>query len=322
MNARTIVKTPALFAALLSLTSLSGVALAHPGHTGHKAADPAAATSAQPVTTEETGAMGTQEASGSVAQSAAPGAQTQGQPGADAPHEEGHSHEAPHLAKQEWSFSGPFGTYDKAALKRGFQVYRQVCSACHSLNRLYYRDLEAIGYTAGEVKAIASEYTVTDGPNDEGDMFDRPARPSDHFKAPFANAKAASYANNGAVPPDMSLLAKARHGGADYIYGILTGFEEPPAGQTLLPGQHWNRAMPGHLIAMAPPLADGQVGYEDGTNGTLDQYARDVAQFLTWAAEPHMEIRKKTGIKAFLFLLVFTLVMFAAKKKVWRNVHH
>jgi len=231
------------------------------------------------------------------------------------------AHHGPHFEKQKWSFNGIFGTYDRASLQRGFEVYRQVCSACHSMNRLYYRDLTAIGFSEDQVKAIASEYNVTDGPNDEGEMFDRPAKPSDHFKAPFANVKAAAYANNGAYPPDMSLLAKARHGGADYIYGILNGYEEPPAGTTLLAGQHWNKTMPGNIIAMAPPLADGQISYEDGTEGTLKQYAHDVATFLTWASEPHMEVRKQIGIRAFLYMLVFTLVMYGVKKKIWRKIH-
>ncbi len=232
--------------------------------------------------------------------------------------EEG-GHAAP--AHQNWSFDGPFGTYDRAALQRGFEVYRQVCASCHSMNLVSYRNLTALGYTEGQIKTVAAEYMVTDGPNDEGEMFERPARPSDHLKAPFPNKKASMAANNGAYPPDLSLISKARHGGADYIYGILTGYAEPPAGTTIMSGQHWNKTMPGHIIAMPPPLADGQVSYEDGTPGTVDQYARDVAQFLTWASEPSMEVRKQTGTKAFIFILVFTLVMYAIKKKVWGNVH-
>jgi ubiquinol-cytochrome c reductase cytochrome c1 subunit len=220
-----------------------------------------------------------------------------------------------------WSFDGPFGTYDRAALQRGFQVYSQVCSACHSMNRLYYRDLEALGYSEAQVKTIAAAHNVQDGPNDEGEMYERPGRPSDRFVSPFPNEKAASYANNGAVPPDMSLLAKAREGGPDYIYGILTGYEEAPAGVKLLSSQHWNRYMPGHVIAMPPPIADGAVAYEDGSEQTLDQYARDVAQFLAWASEPHMEQRKRTGIKVFLFLAAFAGVLGLAKRKVWKNVH-
>lgn len=227
---------------------------------------------------------------------------------------------APKLMKQEWSFDGPFGTYDRAALQRGYKVYREVCSACHSMERLHFRDLEHIGFSEGQVKAVAAEYMITDGPNDEGEMFERPGLPSDQFKSPYANRKAAMYAN-GAYPPDMSLLAKARHGGADYIYNILTGYENPPADHELQPGQNWNRYMPGHVLAMPPPLSDGQVAYDDGTTETVSQYARDVAQFLTWASEPHMEERKQTGVMALLFLLVFTGVMYGVKKKVWASQH-
>lgn len=227
----------------------------------------------------------------------------------------------PEMPAVKWSFDGIFGTYDRASLQRGFQVYTQVCSACHSMERLSYRNLTALGYTADEVKAIAASHTVHDGPNDEGEMFDRPGLPSDGFVGPFLNKKAAAAANNGAAPPDMSLLAKARHGGASYIYGILTGYEEAPAGVTLLPSQHWNKYMPGHVIAMPPPIQDGQVAYEDGSPQTVDQYARDVASFLSWAAEPHMEERKQTGLKVMLFLLVFTGIMYGVKKKVWSDLH-
>ncbi len=234
---------------------------------------------------------------------------------------EGGEHEIA-LPDVQWSFDGLFGAYDRASLQRGFQVYTQVCAACHSMERLSYRNLTALGYTADEVKAIAASHTVHDGPNDEGEMFDRPGLPSDGFVGPFPNKKAAAAANNGAVPPDMSLLAKARHGGASYIYGILTGYEEqPPAGVTLLPSQHWNKYMPGHVIAMPPPIMDGQVAYEDGSPQTVDQYAKDVASFLTWAAEPHMEDRKRIGLKVLIFLLVFTGIMYAVKKKVWADHH-
>lgn len=224
--------------------------------------------------------------------------------------------------KQDWSFSGPFGTYDRAALQRGFQVYKQVCSACHSMRLKSYRNLEALGYSEDEVKAIASEYTVMDGPNDEGEMFERPARPSDRFVSPYPNDETARYANNGALPPDMSLLVKAREGGADYIYGILTGYGEPEHGVELQAGQHWNKYMRGHKIAMPPPLSDDSVPYEDGMVTTVSQYAKDVAQFLTWAAEPEMEQRKRMGIKVILFLMVFAGVMYSVKKKIWKNVKH
>ncbi len=233
----------------------------------------------------------------------------------------------------DWSFDGPFGTYDKASLQRGFLVYKQVCASCHSLKKIYYRNLESLGYDEAQIKTIAAEYTVTDGPNDEGDMFDRPARPSDRVKSPFLNDKAAAYANGGAVPPDLSLITKARHGGADYVYGVLTGYAEPPAGVTLTATQHYNKVkdggligpdgakIPGGILAMAPPLSDGLVSYEDGTAQTADQYARDISHFLTWAAEPEMEHRKQMGIKVLIFLSFFALIMYATKRKVWEKLH-
>ena len=222
---------------------------------------------------------------------------------------------------QSWSFDGFHGTYDRAALQRGYQVYAQVCAACHSMDRLYYRDLAALGYNPAQLKTIAANYSVIDGPDDEGEMFERPALPSDSFVNPYPNKKAAAFVNNGAMPPDLSLIAKARAGGADYIFSLLTGYKEPSHGTELLPGQYWNKYMPGHVIAMAPPLSDGLVAYEDGTPETAAQYAMDVAHFLTWAAEPHMEKRKQIGIMAFLYLLVFTGVMYAAKRKIWANKH-
>lgn len=225
------------------------------------------------------------------------------------------------ISHQHWHFSGPFGTFDRGALQRGYKIYREVCASCHSMNRVAFRNLEDLGYDENQIKAIAAEYTFTDGPNDEGDMFDRAGRPSDYFKPPFANDKAAQYANGGALPPDLSLIAKARHGGADYIYSILTGYEEPPAGTTLASTQHWNKAMPGHVIAMAPPLTADAIVYEDGTPQTVEQYSKDVAEFLTWAAEPHMETRKRTGLKVILFLAVFAGMMYAYKRKIWSAIH-
>lgn len=224
-------------------------------------------------------------------------------------------------AHQDWHFSGMFGSYDRAALQRGLKVYREVCSACHSLKRVYYRNLEALGYDEGQVKNIASQYNVTDGPNDEGEMFERPGLPSDHFVSPYPNDNAAKSVNNGALPPDLSLITKARHHGSDHVYGILTGFEQPPEGTTLLPGQHWNKHMPGNIIAMAPPLQDGQVAYEDDVPQTVDQYSRDVAEFLTWAADPYMEERKRTGIKVLIFLAVFAGLMYAVKRRIWAKLH-
>lgn len=218
-------------------------------------------------------------------------------------------------------FEGPMGTYDKAALQRGLQVYRQVCSGCHSLKRVAFRNLTELGYSEAQVKAIAAEYTVMDGPNDDGEMFERAARPSDHFKPPFANDKAAAASNNGAIPPDLSLITKARHGGADYIFNVLTGYTEAPEGVTLMDGQHYNKAMSGNILAMAPPLSDGAVTYEDGSPQTVEQYAKDVASFLTWTAEPEMEQRKRMGIKVIIFLGIFAGLMYAVKRKIWEKAH-
>lgn len=221
---------------------------------------------------------------------------------------------------QHWHFSGMFGTYDKAAMQRGLKVYRQVCAACHSLDRVYFRNLEDLGYDENQIKNIAAEYTIVDGPDDEGEMYERPGRPSDTFPSPYPNDQAAKAANN-ALPPDLSLITKARAHGPDYLYGILTGYEEPPEDTTLLSGQYWNKYMPGHIIAMAPPLSDDMVPYEDETPTTMEQYAHDVVNFLTWAADPYMEDRKRTGIKVILFLLAFAGVMYAYKRKIWSDLH-
>ena len=221
------------------------------------------------------------------------------------------------LQHQNWPDQGIFGTYDKAALQRGFQVYKEVCSACHSMKFVYYRNLQDLGYTADQVKSLAATYTVTDGPGDDGEMFDRPAKPSDHFKPPFKNEKAARAANGGALPPDMSLLVKAREGGEDYVFGILTGFGPAPADVTMMTGLNYNKVFPGHQIAMAQPLTDGRVTFTDGTPNTLEQEARDVTQFLAWASEPKMEERKRMGIKVILFMVAFAGIMLRTKRKVW-----
>lgn len=249
----------------------------------------------------------------------APGAAVAAMPAETTSKEETHS--SAHVPELDWSFNGPFGTYDPAALQRGFLVYRNVCSACHALDKMYYRHLAGIGYSDAQIKTIAADATVTDGPNDEGEMFERPGRPSDKIKKPFLNDKAAMFANNGALPPDLSLISKARHGGADYVYGILTGYANPPADMVLQPGQHYNKIKDGHIIAMAPPLTDGAVPYEDGAPQTVQQYAKDVAQFLTWAAEPEMEQRKRMGTKVIIFLAIFASVMYATKRKIWQNLH-
>jgi cytochrome c1 len=231
----------------------------------------------------------------------------------------------PEIAHQSWSFSSPFGTYDDAQLRRGFEVYRQVCSNCHSMRLLSYRNLGEPGgpeFPAKKVEEIASQVQVTDGPNDKGEMFQRPARPSDHFRSPFANEQQARSANNGALPPDLSVMAKAREGGADYIYAILTGYTDPPKDFQLAPGMHYNKAFPGHQLAMPPPLSGGVITYSDGTKPTLDNYARDVAAYLMWAAEPKLEERHKTGARVMIFLIVFVVIMYLAKRAVWARLHH
>ncbi|MCC7049789.1 MAG: cytochrome c1 [Alphaproteobacteria bacterium] len=222
---------------------------------------------------------------------------------------------------RHWSFSGMFGTYDRAALQRGFQVYKEVCAACHVMRFLYYRDLAALGFNEDEIKAIAAGYEVTDGPNDQGEMFKRPGRPADRFVPPFATDNAARAANNGALPPDLSLITKAREHGADYVHALLTGYKDPPAGFALTEGMNYNEYFPGHQIAMAPPLNEGGVTFADNTKSSVDQMAHDIATFLTWAAEPEMEARKEMGIKAILFLVVLSGLLYAVKRKVWKGVH-
>ncbi len=232
-----------------------------------------------------------------------------------------YAQEAGSLPHQSWSFNGPFGTYDRAALQRGFQIYSEVCSNCHSMRLLSYRDLTALGYTEDEVKAIAGQKQVTDGPNDQGDMFQRPAQPSDHFVPPYPNDQANRAAHNGALPPDLSLIIKAREGGADYVYDLLTGYTPPPPGVTIPDTMQYNTWFPGHQLAMPPPLSDDVVTFADGTKASLQNEAHDVVTFLSWAAEPRMEERKRTGAKVLIFLLVMTGVLYAAKRKIWADVH-
>jgi ubiquinol-cytochrome c reductase cytochrome c1 subunit len=228
----------------------------------------------------------------------------------------------PHEPSAGWTHTGAFGTFDRAALQRGFQVYKQVCSVCHSMKLVSYRDLADLGFSEPEIKAIAADYQVTDGPNDDGEMFQRPATPADHFVSPFANDKAARAANHGALPPDLSLVIKARHEHEDYVYSLLTGFgQTPPAGETIAAGMYYNPYFAGHQIAMPAPLKDDSVTYADGTKATVEQEARDVVQFLSWAAEPKMEVRKRTGLKVVLFLIVFAGFMYGVKRKVWKDLH-
>jgi ubiquinol-cytochrome c reductase cytochrome b/c1 subunit len=247
--------------------------------------------------------------------------------------------DAPVPPRQKWSFAGPFGKYDKGQLQRGFKVYREVCGVCHGLNLLSFRNLTEIGFSEGQVKTIAAEYKVQDGPNDQGDMFERNGRPADRFPSPWPNENAARARYNG-VPPDFSVLAKARgyergfpwfivdvftqfqEQGVDYIHAMLVGYEEKaPQGFALPQGSFYNKYFPGHAIAMPPPLSDKRVDYTDGAPATVDQYAKDVTAFMMWAAEPTLEKRKRIGFQVMVFLLVFAGLLYFTKKKVWADAH-
>jgi len=222
--------------------------------------------------------------------------------------------------ENNWSFEGIFGTFDRASLQRGYQVYQEVCAGCHSMQHLSYRNLSEKGgpeFTIEEAKAMAAQFEVTDGPNEDGEMFTRPGRLSDKFVKPFPNAKAAAVANGGAYPPDMSVLAKARKGGADYIYSLLMGYEDAPAGYELDDGVYYNKYMPGQKIKMAEPISDGAVEYADGTETTKAQISKDVTTFLVWAADPHLEARHKMGFKVFFYLIILLTMVYLSKQKVW-----
>lgn len=224
------------------------------------------------------------------------------------------------LKERDWSFEGVFGTYDRAALQRGFQVYKESCASCHSLKRIAFRNLEALGFSSAEVDAIAAEYEVEDGPDEFGDMFTRSAAPFDYIPPPFENEQMARASNGGAYPPDLSLIAKARAGGPNYIYSLLSGYEDPPADVELGQGMHYNPYFSGEQIAMAAPLFDDLVEYADGTPATVDQMAADVSHFLMWTAEPKLEERKSMGFRTMLFLIVLTGLLYFVNKKVWRPV--
>lgn len=220
-----------------------------------------------------------------------------------------------------WSFEGVFGTIDRHKAQRGFQVFKEVCSTCHSLHFFKFRNLQGLGYSPEQIAAIASEYEVT-ALDDAGQEITVPAKPKDGIPAPFPNEAAAKAANGGAAPPDLSLIVKAREYGPDHVYGVLVGYEEPPEGFTLQPGQYYNRWFTGHVIAMPQPLYEDGVTFQDGTPGTIANMAEDVTVFLTWIAEPHMEARKQMGVKVLLFLLVLTALLYAVKRKVWADVPH
>lgn len=260
--------------------------------------------------------------------------------------EEEHHAETPHYplikpVEQDWSFAGPFGHYDRGALQRGLKVYRESCAACHGLERVAFRTLEDLGYSEPQVRALAAEYEVEDGPDAAGDMFMRTAIPSDYFPSPFANAAAAAASNNGAAPPDLSLIAKSRavergfplfvvdiftqyaESGPDYLYNLLTGYEDAPADVEIQPGTYYNpHFVAGPALSMPPPLQEGAVSFDDGSPETVEQYAHDVTQFLMWAAEPHMEDRKSMGFVVMLFLIGFAVLVYLTKRKIWANVAH
>ena len=227
------------------------------------------------------------------------------------------------LLKVDWSFKGLTGKFDRASLQRGFQVYKEVCSSCHSMQYLSYRNLGESGgpeFSEAEVKAIAASIEIDDGPDSQGEMFPRPGRPSDKFKSPYPNVNASTAANGGAYPPDMSVLVKARPGGSNYIYSVLMGYEEPPAGMVLDDGVYYNKYMIGNKIKMSAPLSEGIVEYSDGTNATVDQMAKDVTTFLSWTAEPELEERHKTGVKVIIYLILLTISVYLSMKKIWSRI--
>lgn len=230
--------------------------------------------------------------------------------------------DAKHADSQDWHFEGIFGTVDRASAQRGLQVYLEVCAGCHSLKQVAYRNLHDLGFTEAEIKAIASNFDVVAGPNEEGEMFERPAVASDKFVSPFPNPEAAKASNNGALPPDLSLQVKAHAGGANYIYALLTGYSDAPADAEIPDGSNYNAYFPGNAIAMPPPLFEDGVEYTDGTQASIDQMAWDVVNFMQWAAEPEMEQRKKTGFKVVLFLILLSAILYAAKRKMWSNLDH
>ena len=225
--------------------------------------------------------------------------------------------------KVNWSFKELTGKFDRASLQRGFQVYKEVCASCHSMQYLSYRNLGEPGgpeFTQEEVKAIAASVEIEDGPDSQGEMFTRPGKPSDKFKSPYPNVEASTAANGGAYPPDMSVLVKARPGGADYMYSVLMGYEEPPAGMKLDDGVYYNKYMIGQKIKMASPLSEGIVEYSDGTEATMDQMAKDVTTFLAWAAEPELEERHRVGFKVIIYLILLTILVYLSMKKIWSRV--
>jgi ubiquinol-cytochrome c reductase cytochrome c1 subunit len=228
---------------------------------------------------------------------------------------------AHHPKQMKWEFDGVFGSVDRASAQRGYQIYKEICSACHSLRRVAYRNLTEIGFSEDEVKQIASEFLVSDGPNDDGEMFDRSGLPSDKFVGPYPNEQAARSSNGGALPPDLSLIIKARHDGANYVYSLLTGFVDAPDNFPLASGKSYNPYFEGRQISMPAPITDDvQVDYRDGTYATKEQMVIDVTNFLQWAAEPEAEARKKMGVRTMIFLGILLIILIAAKRAVWKKV--
>jgi len=250
-------------------------------------------------------------------------------------------HDTPEPPALRWSFAGPLGKFDRAQLQRGFKVYREVCSNCHSLSYISFRNLAepgGPGFSTAQAQTVAGEYKIKDGPNDQGEMFDRPGRLADYFPSPFPNEAAARASNGGALPPDLSVIAKARtyergfprflldlvtqyqEQGVDYIAALLKGYDKTPEGMQMAAGTMYNKYYPGHGIKMPPPISDGQVTYDDGSPATVDQYSRDIASFLAWTAEPHLEARKRTGFQVIIFLLLLSGLLYFTKKRVWHEV--
>ena len=227
------------------------------------------------------------------------------------------------LLKVDWSFKSFFGKFDRASLQRGYQVYNEVCASCHSVKYLSYRNLAEKGgpeFSEEEAKAIASNFEVIDGPDSTGEMFTRPARLSDKFVSPYANDQEAKAANGGAYPPDMSVLVKARKGGADYIYSLLLGYDDPPADIKLDDGVYYNKYMYGNKIKMSAPLSDDLLEYSDGTKATTEQMSKDVVTFLMWAAEPHLEQRHKFGFRVIIYLVIISILVYFSMKKIWSRI--
>jgi ubiquinol-cytochrome c reductase cytochrome c1 subunit len=227
---------------------------------------------------------------------------------------------AAHPQAQEWSFEGPFGAYDRASAQRGFHVYKEVCASCHGLKYVAFRTLGDLGFSEAEVKVIAAAYMITDGPDEFGEMYERLGLPSDYFPSPFANDNAARAAMGGALPPDLSLITKARADGANYTFALMLGYVEPPEDFDLSSGLSYNPYFPNSEIAMPPPLFEGQLDYSDGTEATVEQMSKDVVMFLAWAAEPKLEARLKLGFKFFAVMIVLTILLYFSNRKVWSGL--